>query len=275
MKRVGHLLPVCALALVLVRVAVIFDAPGRRGGSGVAPTEAPAAPVQPGQTYPSGLPWSSGVASADSTAFAAWRGRRVDNVTTEPNRETWEVLANPDVYGAISTAADAPRLTIDNAMLPEQEQASFAECATGAYDGYFRQIGTSLVRAGRPDTVVRLGWEANGNWYRWAIGDDVENYKACFRRQVAAMRSAAPELRIDWNMNKESFMSRSVADAYPGDDMVDIVGVDFYDMYPAYPDRAAWDAGFRSTQNGGPRGLGTWLEFAKAHGKRLSVPEWG
>jgi hypothetical protein len=76
-------------------------------------------------------------------------------------------------------------------------------------------------------------------------------------------------------MNKESFMSRSVADAYPGDDMVDIVGVDFYDMYPAYPDRAAWDAGFRSTQNGGPRGLGTWLEFAKAHGKRLSVPEWG
>jgi beta-mannanase len=160
-------------------------------------------------------------------------------------------------------------------MLPEQEPASFSQCATGAYDEYYRDIGRTLVRLDRGDAVVRLGWEANGDWYAWSIRDDVEGYKACFRRQVAALRSTAPQVVIDWNMTKDSKTSTSVADAYPGDDVVDIVGVDFYNMYPAYPDQAAWDADYDQLYNGGPRGLGTWLRFARLHGKKLSVPEWG
>jgi beta-mannanase len=76
-------------------------------------------------------------------------------------------------------------------------------------------------------------------------------------------------------MNKDSHMDVSVAEAYPGNDVVDIVGVDFYDMWPAYPNQAAWSADYMRTQNGGPRGLGAWLAFARAHGKPLSVPEWG
>ncbi|MGH3565067.1 MAG: glycosyl hydrolase [Pseudonocardia sp.] len=197
------------------------------------------------------------------------------NVTTWPNRGTWEELRNPDIYGAVSAAAGYPTLTIGIAMLPTVEQSSFAQCATGSYDRYFRDVGSSLVRLGRGEAIVRLGWEANGDWYAWSMGDDVDNYKACFRREAQAMRSTAPDLIIDWNMNKESKMSSSVADAYPGDDVVDIVGVDFYDMYPGYSDQAAWDGDYMATQNGGPRGLGTWLEFARSHGKKLSVPEWG
>jgi hypothetical protein len=56
---------------------------------------------------------------------------------------------------------------------------------------------------------------------------------------------------------------------------VDVVGVDFYDMWPVYRTAADWDADYNRTERGGPRGLGTWLAFAKAHGKPLSVPEWG
>lgn len=251
-------------ALVAILAPVVIVVAQNPGG-----TEAPPAAAV------SGLPWSSGAVSEDDAAFAEWRGRPLDNITTWPNRETWDVIRNPDVYGAISSAAGFPLLTIGIAMLPEQEAASYAQCATGAYDRYYADVGRTLVRLGRGDTIVRLGWEANGDWYAWAIGTDVENYKTCFRRQVQAMRSTAPNVRIDWNMNKESKMPGSVADAYPGDDVVDIIGVDFYDMYPGYPDQAAWDADYNSTQNGGPRGLGTWLEFARSHGKKLSVPEWG
>jgi hypothetical protein len=89
------------------------------------------------------------------------------------------------------------------------------------------------------------------------------------------MHTTAPNLKIDWNMNKDSKGSYSVATAYPGDDIVDIIGVDFYDMWPAYPDKAAWDADYNATQNGGPRGLGAWFDLAKSHGKKFSVPEWG
>lgn len=162
-------------------------------------------------------------------------------------------------------------------MLPEQEAASFANCARGDYDQHWRDYGSNISRIGRNNaqTYIRLGWEANGSWYAWSIRNDIENYKSCFRREVQAIRSTAPNVRIDWNMNKDSHMDQSVALAYPGDDVVDVVGVDFYDNWPAYQDKTAWDADYMSTQNGGPRGMGSWLKFAKDHGKKLSVPEWG
>jgi len=205
-----------------------------------------------------------------------WRGRPLDNTTIWPDRRTWQEISHPDIYGAVSDTPPEVALSLGLAMLPDPANgASFAQCATGAYDHYYRTYGSELVRLGRADSIVRLGWEANGDWYSWSIGSDVTNYKACFRRQVAAIRSTNPRVRIDWNMNKDSHMDMSVAQAYPGDDVVDIVGVDFYDMWPSYPDRAAWNVDYMSTQKGGPRGLGAWLAFAKQHGKPLSVPEWG
>jgi hypothetical protein len=46
-------------------------------------------------------------------------------------------------------------------------------------------------------------------------------------------------------------------------------------MWPVYNNADDWDLDYYRTHDGGPRGLGTWLAFAKAHGKLLSVPEWG
>lgn len=222
--------------------------------------------------------WSSGATSADLSAFASWRSRPLDNSGTWPNRETWDVISNPDVYGQVASLASYKQIWIGLAMLPEQDTtATFAQCATGAYDQYFKTYGENLKKLNRDNAIIRLGWEANGDWFKWSIGSDVDNYKACFRKEAAAIKSTAPNVLIDWNMNKDSHLggTLSVADAYPGDDAVDIVGVDFYDSWPAYPDQAAWDADFNATQNGGPRGLGSWLDFAKSHSKKLSVPEWG
>jgi hypothetical protein len=229
----------------------------------------------PAGSYASGLPWSSG-AVGDESGFAAWRGRPLDNTTTWPDRGSWYEISHPDLHGAVSAKPAGVMLSLGLAMLPDPPAgASFAECATGAYDRHYRTYGSELVRLGRADSVVRLGWEANGDWYPWSIGSDVADYRACFRRQVAAIRSTDPLVRIDWNMNKDSHMPVSVAEAYPGDDVVDIIGVDFYDMWPAYPDWLRWSLDYRRTQRGGPRGLGAWLAFARAHGKPLSVPEWG
>jgi len=55
-----------------------------------------------------------------------------------------------------------------------------------------------------------------------------------------------------------------VYDSYPGDGYVDVVGVDSYDAW------ADWN-----WQLTGDEGLNDWLAFALAHGKKLSVPEWG
>jgi hypothetical protein len=260
---------------------------GRRALTTTVPVTRPPKPTLPTGPRPStpppgaaanrsGLPWSSGAAGDNLAGFAAWRGRPLDNTTIWPNRGNWREISHPDVYGAISAQPKEITLSLGLAMLPEPANgANFAECATGAYDQYYRTYGSELVRLGRADSIVRLGWEANGDWYSWSIGSQVSAYKECFRRQVAAIRSTDPKVRIDWNMNKDSHISVSVSDAYPGNDVVDIVGVDFYDMWPAYPDRTSWKADLLRTQKGGPRGLGAWLAFAKAHSKPLSVPEWG
>ena len=255
-------------ALIVVVVggtAVVVRA--RPGLDGVARVD-----LSPG---PSRLPWSSG-AVGEEAGFAAWRRRPLDNTTTWPARSSWAEISRPDLHGAISSKPRDAMLSIGLAMLPEPAAgASFAACATGAYDKYYRAFGKALVRLGRGDSIVRLGWEANASRNPWSIGPDVAGYKACFRRQVAAIRATAPRVRIDWNMNKDTHMPGPVTEAWPGDDVVDIVGVSFYDQWPAYPDQAAWDDDYERTQNGGPRGLGTWLRFAREHGKPLSVPEWG
>lgn len=74
---------------------------------------------------------------------------------------------------------------------------------------------------------------------------------------------------------------------YPGDDYVDYVGIDAYDVsyawrtYP-YPDDC--DAGCRADRqerawdkaiHGGKRGLEFWADFARHRGKPLTLPEWG
>jgi len=226
----------------------------------------------------SGLAWRSGVACTDADDFADWRDRDVDVYLTWVNRGNWAEIRNPDIYGAISHYHGQPgQVSGGIGMLPENGAGNFADCADGDYDVYFRDVGTAMVAAGRGDAIIRLGWEANGDWYVWSIGSgDPADYIACFRRQVAAIREAAPNILIEWTMNKDSHTgSRSVADAYPGDDVVDIVGVDFYDWWPAYPDAAAWNVDLDSTQNGGPRGIGAWLDFAVSHGKQLALPEWG
>ena len=62
---------------------------------------------------------------------------------------------------------------------------------------------------------------------------------------------------------------------YPGDDLVDIMGVHYYDSGPEKNTQATWDQYYNITYNGQPWGIGTWLAAAQAHGKRLGVAEWG
>jgi beta-mannanase len=51
---------------------------------------------------------------------------------------------------------------------------------------------------------------------------------------------------------------------YPGDDVVDVVGVDCYDD----------NSGIDHLING-EYGMNQWAQFAAAHGKPIALPEWG
>ena len=61
---------------------------------------------------------------------------------------------------------------------------------------------------------------------------------------------------------------------YPGDDVVDLWGVHYYDTGPKKSTQAIWDQYVNATNDGNPWGIGAWLRAAQAHGKRLGVAEW-
>jgi hypothetical protein len=157
------------------------------------------------------------------------------------------------------------------AMLPEDVPGvSLQACAGGSYDSYWRKFGTVISSYGLGRSIIRLGWEFNGNWYVWKA-TNATTWAQCWRQVVTSARSTAPGLQWDWNVGRG--LSTGLADptlAYPGNAYVSMIGIDSYDWWPPAKTAAGWQ-----TQLNGRQGLNYWLAFAKAHGKLLSVPEWG
>jgi hypothetical protein len=222
----------------------------------------------------SGLPWGSGVYIPGSdpakiAEFENWRGRQIDVVVDWPARQSWGDITNPDwIFRSWASTPYTKALGIP--PFPEGG-GSLQECATGAYDGKWREMATNFKNSGMAgETIVRLGWEMNGDWYAWSAHDP-SAFAACFRKVVTAAESVAPELRWDWTVNRGPGQSvTDAAKAYPGDAYVDIVGIDSYDQFPGVTNESNWQVHYS-----GPYGLKYWTDFAKRHGKKIIVPEWG
>lgn len=226
----------------------------------------------------SGLAWRSG-SSCPETGIGNWRGRPLDVTVTFTGIRTWDAItANINSATFRSRAGATPQFVVTMPMLPTSEDGRLASCAAGAFDGRFRELGALLARNGAGRAVVRLGWEANhvSRPYAPAAEAEIPAYVGCFRREAAALRAAAPGLRIEWTMGRRSTVPFAVTRMYPGDDAVDHLGVHYYDnVAPKMATQSAWDQHYAATYKGGPAGLGTWLREAKARGKKLAVSEWG
>lgn len=186
--------------------------------------------------------------------------------------------------GSISWLTNAWRGTGDTLslgvpMIPTDSsghlQGTLAQGATGAYDGYFTTLATTLVAAGDANAYVRLGWEFDGNWYPWQAQSTTSeaDYAAYFRQIVTTMRAVpGAAFRFVWNPDASAFVSSSysVALAYPGDAYVDVIGIDLYDMHwgSAETPQQAWSNNYLPQ-------LTAASAFAQSHAKPLALCEWG
>jgi hypothetical protein len=148
----------------------------------------------------------------------------------------------------------------------DEVRALLRRGAAGEFDAHFRRLAERLIELRVPDTVLVLGWEMNGTTYRHRCGPDPKAWKAYWNRIVGAMRSVPGQrFRFDFTPSRGRDAVPWTA-CYPGDDTVDIIGMDTYDQ----PQGMSFDA-----QVTEPYGLRAHVDFAKAHGKPLSYPEWG
>jgi Glycosyl hydrolase family 26 len=203
--------------------------------------------------------------------YEQWVGSKVTHVGAFLPGKTWDAFHQTSFLD--QWAGTGYTLSLGVPILMTQEQGTLQQGASGAYDEHFRRLAQDLVSKGLERSILRVGWEFNGDWYPWAAEKDPAAFGEYFRRIVTTMRSVpgGDQLRFDWN---PGLGPANVPDAaYPGDEYVDIIGMDIYDreFSPELADPVKrWEKMVNQ-----PFGLAWQRDFAAAHGKTLSYPEWG
>ncbi|MFJ3667927.1 glycoside hydrolase family 26 protein [Streptomyces sp. NPDC090106] len=199
-----------------------------------------------GRVYLPGDRWSN-IEGAPNylSAWARWRSARRDRLLV----------------------LNVPMLTRNEAHLPDRTvRAELRRGAAGRYDAHFRTLARRLVRLGARDTILVPGWEMNGITYTHRCGPDPRAWKRYWRRLVRAMRSVRGQrFRFEFTPNRGRDAIPWTR-CYPGDRVVDIIGMDAYDAPRRLP--------FAGQLNE-PYGLRAHVRFARAHRKPFSYPEWG
>jgi hypothetical protein len=202
-------------------------------------------------------------------SFERFVGSKVTHVGAFVSRMSWarfdELSWLQKWRGSgFTLALGVPMLTNDG--------GSLRAGASGAYDAHFKHLAEQLVANGQGNAILRVGWEFNGNWFTWKAEDDPQAFAEYWRRIHRVVRSVpgTQGIRFDWN---PAIGPADVpAAAYPGDEFVDIIGMDVYDRNStgALADPARrWQDMVNQ-----PFGLAWQRDFAAAHGKPISFPEW-
>jgi hypothetical protein len=226
---------------------------------------------------PSGLAWRSGAGCWDR-AFDRFRSRPSDVYVAFVGREKRRSVIRAVRSSYTGGFAKRPgRYVLSFPMLTSDIAGQFAQCSRGSFDNYVKDVANALRKHKIFDPIIRLGWEPNGT-FAWSLGKwpgRDRDYVQCFRRQATIFRSRLPQAQIEWTNRRGNALPYSVERIYPGDAYVDIIGLMVYDRWPVHDDQRSWmQAYWMRDKFGGPKGLGTYLQMARDHRKKLAISEW-
>ena len=227
------------------------------------------------------LSWHSGCAISKHADFAAYRGRPIDTITTWCPWQTWSDITG--FKGGFRTAkSSGARISLALPALPASHSGytdpkQWLLAAKGTYDQNYRDFARKLRESGVTDVVCRVGgWECNNRGRPWYCGTaDPAAYRETLARIATIVRAENPTVLTEWCNIKKGAQPGSIMNYYPGDAYIDILGVNYYDGWPAQNDDTTWNGYFMSEHNGGPRGIGRWIAEAKSRGKLFACSEWG
>jgi hypothetical protein len=245
--------------------------PASTGGASITldRAEITGATTPPASTHASGLPWSDGGFfmhdAGQASAFAAWRGRPVDNIVAFTSRGSWSEQLNNWWAGTVPSTFNATRDDfILSVPLWTNENDPVARAGTNA-DWTTLAHETAAVD---PNAYVRLGWEMN---CCFSLATDATTWRNQFSRAAGLIKAAEPRLKIVFNPNEGASSNGTVADAstlfVAG--KVDVIALDAYDWYPAYNTDARANEHFTKTY-----GWNYWYDFARSKGLPFALGEF-
>jgi hypothetical protein len=223
--------------------------------------------------FPPGQRLSGVVVAGSSTgqSFGTWRGRPEQVIVSYVGTRSWAGVVQVAAEGLVSPAGPGVRRVYTVPLIPTDAGASLVAGARGAYDAYWRSLAEQLVVGGQASATLRLGWEMNGTWFAWNGVNDPLAWVGAYRHAVTAMRSVPGQhFAFDWTV---ALGATDPVPLYPGDRYVDLIGADLYDV--SYTTKASNHTAVWDELLSKPYGLSWLAGFAAAHGKRISVGEWG
>ncbi len=221
--------------------------------------------------------------------YEAWLGRPMDYIVQFIPGETWASLKDGNNWFFKGWAPYAQsyrdRMVLSVPILPA-DGSTLVSGAGGAYNSHWSAFADMLVAKGYGNCVLRLGWEFNGNWYRWTtVGGKGPAFANYWIQIVNTMRSRpGANFKFCWNpVPGDPNGNGTPLSAFPGtgNQYVDFVGLDVYDTSITYyknvvgTNPASYDAHFTSIANGGPALLNaSQIQSCRTNGWKGNK-EWG
>jgi hypothetical protein len=181
-----------------------------------------------------------------------------------------------DPFPAAAVAANATRgigtvisLNITSSSLDSaRNDTLLKEISLGMWDSALTAFAVAAAQSGAA-IYVRFGYEMNGNWFPW--GKKPADFIAAWHRAHALLRQANAG-NVRWIFSPgvvygDQTVANDILPYYPGDSVVDIIGLDGYNFGDHYDQWHRWQS-FREV-------FGASLVGAKNFGKPLWITEIG
>jgi hypothetical protein len=155
--------------------------------------------------------------------------------------------------GVISRGA-VPQVTWepwDASGSPSDPSYALSTITDGSHDAYIQASAQAAAGYGKP-FQLRFAPEMNGNWAPWEgslNGNTPQLYVAAWRHVTMIFR-AAGATNVQWVWAPNNGPTSTIASYYPGDDYVDVIGLDGYN----------WGSG-----------LAQWQTFTQAFGPSYAI----
>lgn len=204
------------------------------------------------------------------------------NMVSSAGWNAWSQSKSPTAHGLTPVVAVGLGTKSDNGP------GTLQQIAAGAHDDTYRGVVQAYKDAGYSTIDLRIGWEMNGNFMPWSMGntvDSVNQWKAAFAHVADVAHSVSGiKVNVVWNPNESNNNQIDVKASYPGDDKVDIIGLDVYSTTHKYdgsvsnsqyynnPSASQYHA---NGEDPAQWGLAQTIALATAHGKPVGIGEAG
>jgi beta-mannanase len=214
--------------------------------------------------------------TAEVSAFETFLGTPVTNAMAFANGTTW---ANLQANAVDATVLGTTHSIHWSVAIPSDGTTTLAQVAAGMWDSQFKTLANLFLATRPSDAIifVRIFWEFQNTSFAWNSVGKEASYTGAFRRVTQLFLNISKKFRFIWCPAWNTTVAgQSTAynpvQAYPGNQFVDVVGMDVY--YTTQTDGTDPNAAWRFKQ-AAPFGLNFISSFAFANGKPQSIDEWG